>query len=56
MAFSSPQGLRQRRSSIKDEVDCANGIVIVDELEKSRPVREEVVWGKTPDGQGKWAS
>ncbi|KAL4071616.1 phospholipid methyltransferase-domain-containing protein [Scleroderma yunnanense] len=57
MAISSPQGLRQRKlshSSTNDGPDHANGsspCIIVDEPEKSRPAREEVVWGKTPDGQ-----
>ena len=46
MAPSRPHGLHQRKlsdSSIKDGP------------EKPRPAREEVVWGKTPDGQGKQA-
>lgn len=57
MALSSPQGLRQRKLSnlsLKDEPHHTNGFlprVIVDEPEKPRPAREEVVWGKTPDGQ-----
>lgn len=59
MALSSPQGLRQRKLSnlsLKDEPHHTNGFpprVIADEPEKPRPAREEVVWGKTPDGQGK---
>ncbi|KAG6333073.1 hypothetical protein ID866_6015 [Astraeus odoratus] len=55
MALSSPQGLRQRKL-LDSESSAENGGddfqrhrgVADDEPEKSRPAREEVVWGKTP--------
>ncbi|KAI6148071.1 phospholipid methyltransferase-domain-containing protein [Pisolithus tinctorius] len=58
MPPSSPKGLRQRKlcdSAIMHDDGCANlqcrSNAIVDEPEKPRPARDEIVWGKTPDGQ-----
>ncbi|KAI6046577.1 phospholipid methyltransferase-domain-containing protein [Pisolithus marmoratus] len=44
------EGLRQRTASANMHGDDYRD-AIVNEPEKPRPVREEVVWGKTPDGQ-----
>lgn len=52
MALASPQGLRQRLSDSANHVD---GIHVIDDRdEKPRPnvARDEVVWGKTPSGEG----
>ncbi|KAI6113557.1 phospholipid methyltransferase-domain-containing protein [Pisolithus croceorrhizus] len=59
MPRPSPKGLRKRTfstSPIMHDDGCAklqrpNRDAVVDEPEKPRPAREEVVWGKTPDGQ-----
>ncbi|KAI6103019.1 phospholipid methyltransferase-domain-containing protein [Pisolithus sp. B1] len=59
MSRPSPKGLRKRTlttSPIMHDDGCAKlqrltRDAIVDEPEKPRPAREEVVWGKTPDGQ-----
>ena len=49
MAFSSPQGLRQRKF-LDDE--SGNSADAYGQPEKMRQAREEVVWGKTPGGEG----
>lgn len=59
MALAGPQGLRRRKQS-DSAMTCGHvdGIHVVDDRdEKPRsqnPPREEVVWGKTPSGQGAW--
>ncbi|KAF9228138.1 hypothetical protein BS17DRAFT_849997 [Gyrodon lividus] len=49
MAFSSPQGLRQRKLSDLPWPDPSPRVD--EEQEKPRPARQEVVWGKTPSGE-----
>ncbi|KAI5984623.1 phospholipid methyltransferase-domain-containing protein [Pisolithus albus] len=59
MPRSSPKGLRKRAplstSPTMHDDGCTkpqrHRDATVDELEKPRPAHEEVVWGKTPDGQ-----
>lgn len=52
-ASSSPQGLRQRKAADDGLGDsrALRGESV--QSEKSRQAHEEVVWGQTPDGEGR---
>lgn len=53
-ALSSPQGLRQRKAA--DDGLGDSGAPVRGEFgqpEKTRQAHEEVVWGQTPDGEGR---
>lgn len=58
MALASPQGLRQRKlSDSARTADHVDEIHVVDDREEKprlNPPQEEVVWGKTPNGEGTW--
>lgn len=58
MALASPQGLRQRRLSdsarTSDHVHQVHVVDDRDEKPRLNSQREEVVWGKTPSGEGAW--
>lgn len=60
MALGSPQGLRQRRLSdsakASDHVDEVHVVDDRDEKPRLNAPPEEVVWGKTPSGEGTWRS
>lgn len=51
MTISSPQGLRQRKIS-GDGAEILAAQDAYGQPEKTRAPREEVVWGKTPGGEG----
>ena len=55
MAMASPQGLRQRILDSARPSDHVDGIHVIDDRDekpRSNTARDEVVWGKTPSGEG----
>lgn len=52
-ASSSPHGLRQRKAADDGLGDSAQVRGESVQSEKSRQAHEEVVWGQTPDGEGR---
>lgn len=58
MALTTPPGLRQRKpSGSAKPSDNADTIHVVDDRDEKQHLndaRDEVVWGKTPSGEGTW--